>query len=434
MSILEDFPSELEELSWVVSNNASQPQPGDELREDLTHLKCFAIDDSTTMEVDDALSIEQDQNGNLTIWIHVADPNRLINRNTALDIEAERRALSTYLSHQRILMFPHQLAAGPLSLIPGKANAAISINVLLKIDGSIDKFSIHRSWIQITYAICYADADELIELSPPEEPELGKLNDLLNTRRNWRKSHGALISDQAEGRFSRENGNIKLKITEQIGARAMVSEAMVLAGAAIAEYGIEHQLALPYRAQEGNQTLTREQLLALPSGPVRWAHQRLGLGRSRLQTLPAAHHALGLNAYVQCTSPIRRYNDLLAQRQLLQHMGLIADPPLSEAELKPLLDHIDIRVRESAQIYREDQRKCLLEWLIQEQHNWLPLDGIFLRWLRMDIDLALVWIESWCLELPARLRERADPGDPLTISIELVDPSRDLLHLKAISD
>jgi hypothetical protein len=52
----------------------------------------------------------------------------------------------------------------------------------------------------------------------------------------------------------------------------------------------------------------------------------------------------------------------------------------------------------------------------------------------MDIDLALVRIESWCLELPARLRERADPGDPLTISIELVDPSRDLLHLKAISD
>jgi exoribonuclease-2 len=54
-----------------------------------------------------------------------------------------------------------------------------------------------------------------------------------------------------------------------------------------------------------------------------------------------------------------------------------------------------------------------------------------LRWLREDQDLALVRIEAWAMELPARLRDRAIPGDSLNVQIQEVDPGRDLLHLRA---
>jgi exoribonuclease-2 len=155
------------------------------------------------------------------------------------------------------------------------------------------------------------------------------------------------------------------------------------------------------------------------------------LGRSRLQSEAAAHQALGLSAYLQWTSPIRRYNDLLAHRQWLTHQNLIEAEPLSKELINPLLEKLEQQSREVGQISKEDQRCCLLEWLESLKPKLIAQDGVMLRWLREDQNLALVRIEPWALELPARLRDPAGPGDLLKIHVQEVDPARDLLHLKA---
>jgi exoribonuclease-2 len=45
-------------------------------RVDLTHLSVYTIDDASTRDVDDGISVEQADDGQLLLWVHVADPTR----------------------------------------------------------------------------------------------------------------------------------------------------------------------------------------------------------------------------------------------------------------------------------------------------------------------------------------------------------------------
>jgi exoribonuclease-2 len=54
------------------------PDPDAGLRQDLTHLTVFTIDDASTQEVDDALSLSRDEHGNVLLWVHIADPTRWV--------------------------------------------------------------------------------------------------------------------------------------------------------------------------------------------------------------------------------------------------------------------------------------------------------------------------------------------------------------------
>lgn len=45
-------------------------------RMDLTHLTVYTIDDASTKDVDDGISVEQAEDGQLLLWVHVADPTR----------------------------------------------------------------------------------------------------------------------------------------------------------------------------------------------------------------------------------------------------------------------------------------------------------------------------------------------------------------------
>ena len=134
----------------------------------------------------------------------------------------------------------------------------------------------------------------------------------------------------------------------------MVSEAMLLMGAVVAEIGRREGLARPYRSQPPAQLPTEQELAEIPEGPARDAAIKRCLSRGLQGTKPMPHFSLGLDAYVQATSPIRRYADLLAHRQLIAWME--QQPVLEEPELRELLDELEDPLRQSIQISREDQR------------------------------------------------------------------------------
>lgn len=56
--------------------NAPPADPDAASRVDLTHLSVYTIDDASTRDVDDGLSVELGQDGQLLLWVHVADPTR----------------------------------------------------------------------------------------------------------------------------------------------------------------------------------------------------------------------------------------------------------------------------------------------------------------------------------------------------------------------
>ncbi|MFO0038446.1 MAG: ribonuclease catalytic domain-containing protein [Synechococcaceae cyanobacterium] len=405
---------------------AEREQPGDPDRLDLTGLHTVTIDDDDTADIDDGLSLEW-RGDRPRLWIHVADPGRLIPADSLLDREARRRGTSLYLARDALPMFPPQLATGPLSLRSGQRCAAWSLAVELDGEGAIADQSLHRSWVRPAYRLSYADADELLELAPPQERDLLMLHELLQRRRRWRVARGALLLDQPEGRVRCRGGRAELEIIEPGPARLLVAEAMILAGAAVAAHGQRSDLPLPFRSQLPSALPSAAELAALAPGPVRHAALKRCLSRGSLGTRAAPHFSLGLEAYVQATSPIRRYSDLLVQRQLAAQAA--GQAPLVEAELAERLAEIEAPLREAIAISRDDQRHWQPVWF--ETHPQPEWPAVFLRWLRPQDQLALVWLEDLALELPARCPAGTDPGDALLLQVKVVDSLRDQLRLEA---
>ncbi len=428
------FPEALLAEAERLVARADEPMEGDGGRLDLTALHTLTIDDESTRDIDDGLSLEELADGRARIWIHVADPGRLIAPDSPLDLEARRRGTSLYLAQGTLPMFPPSLAYGPFSLRSGRRCAAWSLGIQLAADGALADLTVQRSWVRPSYRLSYADADELLELAPPQEQALLRLREEMERRRAWRAARGALFLDQAEGRIrapgpDREEEGCQLEITEPTASRLLVAEAMILAGAALADHGRRHQLALPYRGQPMAPVPTAAELEALPPGPTRLAAVKRCLTRGQVSTSPQAHFSLGLEAYVQATSPIRRYGDLLTQRQLAAHLQ--GQAPLEASALSDVLSTVEGGLREGITISREDQRHWRQVWFAE--HRGQQWRGVFLRWLREDHLLALVHLDALAMDLPAECHGAVRPGDGVLVRVREVDPLRDRLQLDARS-
>lgn len=405
------------------------PHPGDETRLDLTAQACVTIDDAETTDIDDAIALERRQDGTERLWIHIADPGRLISAGSPLDLEARRRGSSLYLTSGNLPMFPAELSTGPFSLRTGQRNAAWSTWVDLDQLGDISDFGIVRSWVTPRYRLTYDDADELIDFAPPEEADLSVLHKLLERRRGWRTDQGALQMELPEGRIRCRDGDLSVQITEPGASRMMVAEAMILAGAVAARFGSTHNLALPYRSQLPADLPSAVELEQLPDGAVRFAAIKRCLSRGLVGTQPSAHFSLGLNAYAQATSPIRRYGDLVVQRQIAAVIN--AETPLSEQSMQDLIESFDSAVREGLTIAREDQRHWQQVWFERHQSDQWQVD--FLRWLRPQDRLGLVRLDDLAMDVAAECPQGSMPGEALMLKVDRVDSQCDQLRLIALA-
>ena len=392
---------------------SSQLCDGDGQRLDLTGHSVYTVDDADTREIDDGLSLE-DANDGLWIWIHIADPARLIAPGSALDLEARRRATSLYLADGTQPMLPMALAAGVLSLRAGHRCPALSVAVRLDDHGAIAEQRLERTWIKPRYGLTYEDADDLIELAPPGDDALSRLASLLQRRQRWRESQGALLFDRSEGRLRRKDDQLDLQIIDPCPSRLMVSEAMLLMGAAIAEFGRDSNLPLPFRSQPPAELPSADELQQIPEGPARDTAIKRCLSRGVQGTTPMAHFSLGLSAYVQATSPIRRYADLLVHRQLIACLD--ETPPMTESQLSECISDLENPLRQSIQISREDQRHWQRIWFAERKEELWSTQ--FLRWLRPQDRLALVHVDAMAMGLVGIL-EGAEPlvGDILSLRV-----------------
>ena len=269
------------------------------------------------------------------------------------------------------------------------------------------------------YGLTYTDGDELIELAPPGDEALSDLSELLMLRMRWRRSKGAVMFDRPEGRFRRSDGALTLQVIDPSPSRLMVSEAMLLMGAVVAGFGQEHSLPLPFRSQPAAELPSSDELDRIPEGPARDAAIKRCLSRGVQGTRAMPHFSLGLEAYVQATSPIRRYADLVAHRQIIAQLSALA--PMDEERLREVIDDLDDPLRQSIQISREDQRHWQQVWFAERQNTvW---SAVFLRWLRPQDRLALVHVSELAMDLVGCVSaDNPAPGEALELRVGRADP------------
>ncbi len=407
----------------------SPPPDRDVNRLDLTSLKVYTIDDESTREIDDGLSLEYLESGEKRIWIHIADPTRLLLPGDQLDLEARRRTTTVYLPTGMIPMFPSELATGPMSLIQGQVCCALSFGVLLDDEGGVKDYSIHASLIKPTYRLTYDDVDEMLQLGIKAEPEIEELAKLAKQRKQWRDAQGAISIYMPESSIKVDGDEIIIKVLDDSPSRQMVAEMMILTGEVAARYGQAHNLALPYRSQPQPDLPPQEELMQLPAGAVRSCAMRRYMPRSEVALTPARHASLALDTYTQVTSPIRRYSDLLSHFQIKAHLrGDVL--PFSTEEMQEMVMSLGPAVKEASRIERETNRYWSLEYLRRQgQQVW---QAILLRWLREDIRLGLLMLEELGLELPIRLNRAMPLGEMFTVKVTHVDPRQDIIQFQEI--
>ncbi|MBD2103710.1 ribonuclease catalytic domain-containing protein [Leptolyngbya sp. FACHB-261] len=424
------------EVLRLTQEYLAQPiaDPDAESRLDLTHLKTYTIDDESTREIDDGLSVETLADGRQRLWIHIADPTRWIQLGDGLEREARRRATSVYLPTGSLPMFPIELAAGPMSLVQGRACEALSFGVDLSVDGAIESYRICASRVQPTYRLTYSDVDEMLQLGISAEPEIAILNHWATVRYNWRRAQGAIPITLPEtvikvsGRPNAEP-DVNLEVLEDSVSRQLVAEMMILAGEVGARFAQDHQIPVPFRSQAQPELPPDEVLLQLPPGPVREFAICRCMTRSEVGTVPYRHAGLGLAAYTQVTSPIRRYSDLVAHFQLKAYLRG-ETLPFTTDELKQVIASVDVATYDATQVERQTNRYWELEFLRrQKNETW---QALMLVWLREHEGLALILLEDLGLKLPMRMQRNIALGEMLSVQVSDVDPRRDLIQFREV--
>lgn len=399
-------------------------------RLDLTHLKVYTIDDESTQEIDDGLSLELLAEGRECLWVHIADPSRWLTPGDELDLEARRRTTTLYLPTGMVPMFPSSLATGPMSLTQGQVCCALSFGIFLDADGRVEEFKIQPTLIRPTYRLTYEDVDEILELDLQTEPEVRAIANWAEKRRFWRETQGAISINMPEAAIKVAGDQVQIHLLDNSPSRHLVAEMMILAGEVAARFAQEHQLPIPFRHQPQPELPSEAELLQLNPGPVRDCAIRRCMPRSEVSTTAARHASLGLDTYCQATSPIRRYADLLTHFQIKAHLR--GDTlPFAETDLKLLLTSITASVQEATLIERQTNRYWCLEYL--RCHPDQVWQALMLRWLREYEGLGLVLLEDLGVELAMRFNRSVSVGEQLQLRVTQADPRQDRIQLEEVS-
>ena len=329
-------------------------------RKDLTHLTCFAIDNSDSSDADDAISIEGDR-----VWIHIADVASYVDCNSDLDLFAQKRISNLYLPDQTLHMLPPSISE-VCSLGVDEISNAVSVGFVLK-DSEISDIQICLSQIKVT-KISYEEADTILS----ENKLLSKLNEIAKEHKSYRERNGAIRLNLPKTDIKLIDQKVVVSPQLESESREMISEFMVLAGRVIAKFSIENNISMPYLLQDSGKFSDEiiENINNLSLSKTFEAAK--GFNRSKLSVKPSLHAGLGLNEYLRVTSPMRRYMDLLVQQQLVRFISNLT--LLNEIEIKARIkvnnsssSKINKAIRQSVEHFR-----CLY---FKQNRNWKG-DGV----------------------------------------------------------
>lgn len=274
----------------------------------LADVTAYSVDDSSTIEVDDALSVTSLEGDLVRIGIHIAAPGLAVTRDSDFDRLARSRMSTVYIPGLKIPMLPSELISA-FSLDAGRPRPALSLYVTANlVTGEIVDSETRLEKIEVRENLRHNNLDEHVTEAALDDPDAElPYGDWL--RPLWRfAQHLAAAREQVRGKpennnrveysFVLEGPHDDPNSTIRLVPRRrnapldrLVAEYMILAnnlwGGLLAQHGVPGI----YRSQQA--------------------------GRVRMSTHALPHEAIGVPQYAWSTSPLRRYVDLVNQWQIL---------------------------------------------------------------------------------------------------------------------
>jgi len=314
---------------------------------DLTKLKTYIIDSNDPHEVDDAISLEIKEGNIKYLWIHISNPCKLFLQDSNVDLDARKKNSSLYLIDQYVPMLPKDLLE-KANLAQNKISETISAAIEFNDDGSINNYVITEAIIKPKYQLTYEDANEILELEPIEEIELIEIKKLLEKSITFRKKQGAIIFESPNCKIKLYKDKVVINKLEKTLSQIIVAESMILMGYITSLFLDKYNLAAAFRIQKLNCN-PYEILNRYNDSDIKYIILKQYMGKSYITTKPGIHESLGLKMYVQCTSPLRRYLDLIIQRQVYNKINNYE--LLSKDSVSKIIDYSKNRQSENNNIF-----------------------------------------------------------------------------------
>ena len=357
---------------------------------DLTHLKTYTIDDSKTVEIDDAISLEQ-VSGQNKLWIHIASPASYIEYQSGIDEKARKLVSTVYLSTNTYYMLPEALINNVFSLSDKEKRESLSLGVILNDDGSISSTEIVQSLIQVDYRLDFTEADELIDYAPKEEIDLSLISTILESRKSWRKNLGSIEILESYGKIVVEDKIPNIKIIDPTLSRQLISEAMILYGDIISNFTKLNKIPVPYRVQERADKVSKDNIQLSDNKILYNFLLKKTMGKTYYSINPMQHDSLALTSYLHATSPIRRYADLLVHYQLNRFLN--NKVLISKDDVQQIIQEINNQGRQNIMRFREDQKYWLGKWF--ENNTFNEYSVILLNWINRYKNICLLYFVDY---------------------------------------
>jgi exoribonuclease II len=366
-------------------------------------VRAFSIDDETTTEIDDAFSVTKLPNGNTEVGIHIAAPALGIALDSPIEAIARERLSTVYFPGRKITMLP-DAAVTVFTLAGGDARCALSLYAEVAPDGAVVATRSRSERVPIAANLRHAALEEVFNVDAlaagAVAHEFGtELKFLWHFAQHLQVARGKADVEgevqRTEYNFYVDDGRVRI-VERKRGSPVdkVVSELMIYANA---EWG--GQLARAgyvaiYRAQSG--------------------------GVARMTTVASRHDGLGVAQYAWASSPLRRYVDLINQRQLLAlFAGQPAPYQAGDEALLAALREFELAYDAYAEFQRNMERYWCLRWIEQEHATVLAATVIRDNLVRCD-RLPLV------LRVPSLHDARA--GDAVRLTVSRVDSWELTLH------
>ncbi|MGB7251456.1 MAG: ribonuclease R family protein [Phormidesmis sp.] len=131
-------------------------------RLDLRAQNTLTIDGPDSKVIDDALSLDINDEGYRRLGVHIADVSYYVQPNQPMDREARRRGTAAYLGDEVVPMLPPPLPNALCALLPGKDRLAISVIITLDDDAQVLEYEIQPSVIQVEHQLNYEQAQGIL--------------------------------------------------------------------------------------------------------------------------------------------------------------------------------------------------------------------------------------------------------------------------------
>lgn len=412
-----DFPEKL--MECIASRNRFfEIRSAGSRRRDLTGLPIITIDGQATLDFDDALSLERKED-HYVLGVHIADVGHFVEKGSPLDREAVQRGSSIYMPDRKISMLPQCLAEDQCSLKAGELRPATSTLIRLRPSGDIISSEICSSIIRVSRQLTYHEVNCMVE----EDGDIAILYDIARQFRKRRLADRAVqISLPEINIWLDERGELTVtRINRESPGRMLVAEIMIMANWLNARFLAENRLPAIFRSQPA----PRERLYKEDEGSLfqNWMQRKL-LSRFVLSTEPEPHSGLGLDAYVTVTSPIRKYSDLITQRQIRAVFGL--DTPYSSGEVQQTIHALEYPMSCVSKLQNRRKHYWLLKYL--EGKTGQKEEAIVLGKRRNTYQVLMTEYMIECT-IPAAGGMNLKPEDVIQVTIQHVDARKEILNV-----